>query len=306
MVSIIIPVYQAEKTIERCLLSVRNQTFTDYECIIINDGSTDRSYDICNEYAIKDDRFICINQDQKGVSAARNKGIELSRGKYITFIDSDDELMPDFISDLVNEAISSQSDIVIGGYNYICRGIKSNRILSYPTNIFSEANENLIAQAVNNGLLNYIWGKLYISNLLKKHSFEMNVSWGEDTIFLLGLLTPDVRICFLKNANYNYYVSEKGLSSSYGDNYESTFNKYVNGIKLFLDMNGFTRKSLVYQAFYVKIANEMLSYINTCIKERNTDIKWILASNELCSFICRGVLWGRKSYKTKNSFFVTT
>ena len=89
-VSIIVPIFNTEQYLSRCLDSIESQTFNDWECILINDGSTDKSENICNEYANKDSRFKVINQKNSGVSAARNAGLDVAKGEWIGFVDSDD------------------------------------------------------------------------------------------------------------------------------------------------------------------------------------------------------------------------
>ena len=101
-VSVIIPVYNGEKTIEKCINSIINQSYKDLEIIIVNDGSTDNTYEICQKYSQKDDRIQVINQENKGVCLARNIGIKFSKGDYIQFVDSDDWLEPSIIADCIN------------------------------------------------------------------------------------------------------------------------------------------------------------------------------------------------------------
>lgn len=95
-VSIIVPVYNAEKTLERCINSILRQTFAEWEMIIIDDGSTDLSGQLCEQYALQDSRIIVIHQDNKGVSVARNVGIDVAKGIYLIFVDSDDEIISTF------------------------------------------------------------------------------------------------------------------------------------------------------------------------------------------------------------------
>ena len=113
MYSIIIPVYDSEKYLFRCIDSVLNQTRSDFELILIDDGSKDQSTDICKQYAKKDDRVKYIRQENAGVSAARNKGISIASGDYIGFVDSDDEICPDMYETLLREAEKYGTDIVI-------------------------------------------------------------------------------------------------------------------------------------------------------------------------------------------------
>ena len=115
-ISVIIPVYNVEEKIERCLGSLQNQKFSDFEVILINDGSSDRSGKICDEYASMDKRIKVIHQKNQGVSVARNIGISIARGKYITFVDSDDYVSRDFLYSLYSDIVSCNADIAICNY----------------------------------------------------------------------------------------------------------------------------------------------------------------------------------------------
>ena len=114
-VSVIVPVYNTEKYLPRCIESILAQTFTDFELILVNDGSTDKSGKICDEYAKKDSRIVVIHKENGGVSSARNKGIEISQGELISFIDADDWITPLYLSDLITDITSSFTDIVLHG-----------------------------------------------------------------------------------------------------------------------------------------------------------------------------------------------
>ena len=115
MISIIIPVYNVSQYLDECLKSVSAQTYTDWECILIDDGSTDNSGDICDRWCVKDPRFRVIHQANAGVSAARNKGIDLAQGDYITFIDSDDWVDDDYLDLLHASLHTSHADLCIVG-----------------------------------------------------------------------------------------------------------------------------------------------------------------------------------------------
>ena len=102
MISVIVPVYNVEKYLEECLDSIQHQTYTDIEVILVNDGSTDNSRVICEQFCEEDSRFLLINQENQGLSAARNKGVEISAGEYIVFVDSDDIILPNYLETLMH------------------------------------------------------------------------------------------------------------------------------------------------------------------------------------------------------------
>ena len=114
-VSIIVPVYNVEKYLKRCLDSLVNQTLKDIEIICVNDGSTDGSLAILNEYVRNDDRIVVINQENSGQSVARNRGIDVAKGEYLGFVDSDDWVSEDYFERLHNSAIQNNAEIAVGG-----------------------------------------------------------------------------------------------------------------------------------------------------------------------------------------------
>jgi len=132
LVSIIVPVYNTEKYIRQCLDSILNQTYQNFECLLINDGSSDNSADICREYVAKDARFRYFEKENGGVSSARNLGMERSGGAYITFIDSDDWLENDALQLLHGALKKENADISIGRYN--CYDESRYQYLFYDSN----------------------------------------------------------------------------------------------------------------------------------------------------------------------------
>src|SRR5690606_33192086 len=123
LISIIVPVYNAEQYLSACLGSIRRQTYDNLEIILVNDGATDRSGEICEQFAQKDQRFKIYHEVNRGVGSARNIALRKVTGYYITFIDSDDTVHPDYISELYQTAKAQGSDIVCSGYNYISQNL---------------------------------------------------------------------------------------------------------------------------------------------------------------------------------------
>ena len=118
LLSIIIPVYNSERFLKECLDSVLSQSFSDFEVIVVDDGSTDSSIQIEEEYS-KDSRFVIIRQSNAGQGAARNRALDIAKGKYITFLDSDDAMKPDFLKETLSKIEDGKYDIVVTNYDYI-------------------------------------------------------------------------------------------------------------------------------------------------------------------------------------------
>ena len=118
-ISIIVPIYNREKWLRNCLDSISSQTFKDWECILINDGSTDNSLKIAQEYAANDPRFIVFSQENQGVSAARNLGLDHAQGKWLAFVDSDDEIAPDYLEILYKLGEDNNADLVNASIEFV-------------------------------------------------------------------------------------------------------------------------------------------------------------------------------------------
>ncbi len=200
-VSVIVPVYNTEKYLRRCLDSILGQTYTDWECLVIDDGSTDGSADICDEYAAGDNRFRSIHQENKGVVAARATGIRQAKGEYIYFVDSDDSIQLDCLNAIIicaeREKQDSTPDIVI--FEGHCNR-KINRD-EYAAELFQFRYWNL-------------WGKLYKRSLFDEYviSVPRYFKVGEDFLTSLRMLK------FIRHSIYlckdSYYIYNIGNSNS--------------------------------------------------------------------------------------------
>lgn len=207
-VSIIIPVYNSAMYLKQCLNSLINQTLTDLEIICINDGSTDNSAEILNEYAQKDSRIIVITQENSGLGATRNNGLEQAKGEYIGFVDSDDWIDENYYEKLYNAAKENSADIAICGFKREKKE-KSKIILSYQDiKLYTNTQEKF--NICDMPKSNYVWNKIYKRERVLDSgiTFETGVYY-EDVIyspriiyFLGELVTvPDTYYHYRKNPN---------------------------------------------------------------------------------------------------------
>ncbi len=203
MISIIVPVYNTEKYLDRCIQSILSQTYTDFELLLINDGSTDTSGVICNRYAKQDSRIRVFHKENGGVARARNCGIDHAKGDYIILLDSDDWLVSDACEILYKNIHQTESDCVIYGFNQSHGHIWAppydkvyNRIEDLKTDFDFWLNTELLSSSVN---------KIYKKKLLKTH-FPDGVSFGEDLIFSLNYLSGCQKISFISNPLYQHEV----------------------------------------------------------------------------------------------------
>jgi len=177
MISIVLPVYNSEMTLERCIDSILSQTYTQYKLIIVNDGSTDLSQSIIDRYAESDDRVIVVSKENGGVSSARNVGIDKAKGEYICFVDSDDYVAPTYLEELDNCITGNDTDLAI------CLISRSKDLESDKVTCFDDKNL-LIQSIVNNEEHNAgPYNKLFKRDLIGNLRFAEDIYLGEDTLF---------------------------------------------------------------------------------------------------------------------------
>ena len=210
LISIIVPIYKVEKYLRQCLDSIQNQTYQNFECLLINDGSPDNSADICREYVSKDARFRYFEKENGGVSSARNLGIECSGGAYITFIDADDWVDSDYLEVLYNALIDENADISVSTYKRFhmadnCWYIHSFQ-RGYEKRVFT--NQELIDEFIDLDTFDYsyryVCGKLVRKCLLDKIAFNEMTTLGEDMEFWLKLYLISNKVVFVNRDSYIY------------------------------------------------------------------------------------------------------
>ena len=206
-ISIIVPIYNSENYLEQCIDSILNQTFKDFELLLVDDGSTDNSMPICLQYSKRDNRIHCYAQKNLGPSVARNRGLEKARGEYITFVDSDDYLNPDALEMLYNAIQDGTYDLVRCSFQ--CVGIRSKlNAGEFPDMVAHSKYE--LAQIYYKNYESYlhanVWGKLYRASIIKEHKikFKENIHVCEDRIFNVEYAQHASSAILLKYIGYNY------------------------------------------------------------------------------------------------------
>lgn len=201
-ISIITPVYKAERYLRRCVDTLLAQTFTKFELILVNDGSPDGSGAICDEYARNDSRVKVIHKENGGVSSARQCGIEQASGEYTIHADPDDWADPTMLQELYDKATAENADIVICDYHSY-RKKKHRYISQAPKSL--ESNE-LLKQYLRQELHGSLWNKLIRKDLYTRYSisFPLEITRWEDLYVVCNILTHPVRIAYLPKAFYHY------------------------------------------------------------------------------------------------------
>ena len=203
-ISIIVPIYNAEQWLERCVDSIVAQTYTDWELLLIDDGSTDRSGDICDRYAASDPRIQAFHKPNGGVSSARNLGLDHAQGEWITFVDSDDYVFPCWLENFIRN--SSGVDMVVQGfktsYAYEAMYNKDVHGVSYK----GSCKEGLL-ELFKNKYLGYLWVKLFRTDIIRENHirFDTKISLQEDDNFVLQYVTYAKQMVSIEDIGYMYF-----------------------------------------------------------------------------------------------------
>lgn len=235
--SIIIPVYNVEKYIHECLLSVCNQIKNNIEVIIVNDGSTDQSAQVVDEFihnlpnSLKQN-FIVIDQENQGVSQARNNGIQNANGNYITFIDSDDIIADDYIFKILSAIQTSPDLIQFNAYCFFESAPEKNYHLSQPSlsSGLHKVNDEVLRNIFNENNW-FSWLRVYKRELLLNNQFPTNMTHFEDAFIVSKILTEIENIFIIKDSIYNYRILE---NSATRENNLATKNKLLNSCALLI------------------------------------------------------------------------
>lgn len=300
MISVIIPVYNRDYCLPRCLESVWQQTFTDWECILIDDGSTDRTLSVCRRYEEKDSRFQVYSQPNGGVSVARNRGLERACGEYVVFIDSDDWVEPDFLR-LLHESAEK-------GITPLCgmdlQGIDGSHIDCPVQDILYRTDSN-VTNLFSGDLSRIFAGpvcKLYDRSVIEAYQihFPVGISWGEDLIFNC---TYFQYIESIKGVPFFlYHVIGQEVSLSVSAKYDSfltdTNQKLWQSVSVFFRNKGLDEHCL--DDYYMYLLFQQITGVQY-VRDRLPWVKRYKRMNYLIQSANRGIL---KKYRFKNIRFL--
>jgi glycosyltransferase involved in cell wall biosynthesis len=204
LISIIIPVFNTRAFIRECVESIRRQSYTNLEIILVDDGSNDDSFSICKESEKLDKRVVVLRKKNGGVSSARNLGIKSSKGKYIAFVDSDDIIANDFIETLYNLIIKQSSDVSICNFSTFKKD-ENNTSFPVKKTLTLLGKQNAIESLLyQKQIQNSVCAKLYKRELIKKPYFDKNISYGEDLLFNYKVLTLSKKVIISSDIKYFY------------------------------------------------------------------------------------------------------
>lgn len=215
LITIIVPVYNTDKYLRKCIESILSQSFTDWECILVDDGSTDGSPQICDDYAKRDNRIKVFHKENGGVSSARNVGLRNAMGDYICFVDSDDYITPNHLFDFAHNA--SNSDIVFQGYTLVEGEVERSNSFTENVQIAKTGIEidNLLMTITE--LIGFIATICIKTDVIKNNNITFNESihFREDELFTFNILAKVSSVVLLPGTSYHYQKTLTGLSSQY-------------------------------------------------------------------------------------------
>ncbi|WP_051508987.1 glycosyltransferase family 2 protein [Xylanibacter oryzae] len=226
--SIIVPIFNLEKYLICCIKSILNQTFTDYELILINDGSTDASGEICNEYAKNDCRVKVIHQKNSGVGCARQKGLDNAIGEYITYVDPDDWIESNAYEEMVKKAEQENSDMLFCDF-YREHGNKTTYESQKPS---KEGNVNILLDMFYFRLAASCWNRIIRRDIIQAYgvTFKEGLNHWEDLYFIGALLKENIKVSHFPKAFYHYNLcNESSLTKTKPGRYEI----YLDSIPVF-------------------------------------------------------------------------
>lgn len=278
-VSIIIPVYNTEKYIEKCLNSVINQNYSNIEILIIDDGSTDKSLQICNKFKEQDKRIEILQTNHQGVSNARNLGIEKSTGKFVIFIDSDDWIENNLIKDAIHIYNEYNVDIVFYDMKVLNNDKNGKKIYSRntPKGVFSL--ENIIDYLILSEKFNSPCNKMYKKELIKDIKFDNYITIGEDLLFNINYFKNVKKIYISDKKLYNYIIHKDSTTHTYKENKYNELIKVNNELKSWIINSNMKNKKINNIFNYVRLKN-----ICSCLRDlKNENCKY--SKNEKYEYI---------------------
>lgn len=240
-VSFIVPIYNKEKCLENCVDSLLAQNYSSYEIILVNDGSTDKSKEICNHYAENSDKVKVIHQANAGVSCARNAGIEKAEGEYIIFVDSDDWMEPDAVSTLMGQTTIADLTFFGSIFHYPDRIALSYIPEDSYYKSFSELQKGLVDLLKNPkhpDYVGYTWNKMFKNDIIRQYKlrFIEKLSIREDEAFTFAYATHCNTLATLSNLLYHYQYSPNGLTwgdKKNAEEYTKLADAYIQTVKAF-------------------------------------------------------------------------
>ncbi len=282
LISIIVPVYNVEKYLNKCVDSILKQTYTNMEVILVDDGSKDKSGAICDEYEKIDSRVRAIHKQNGGVCSARNVALSESKGEWVAFIDSDDWIESDYVEQLYECAVQTKADVVACGYNRVTG--KNKESINNSGNTMELSSKEFLIKVLNPQTgMGFCHMKLYSKESLKGVLFDTNLVVGEDALFNEQVVLNIEKVCMLEKSLYNYRINLNSVVKRYDKEYA---NKYLKSMKVNKEYLSslYENDSEIMQNYYNFVAfHVLLIAVNYCFNEQNRDEKHLKSLKRICN-----------------------
>jgi len=294
LISIICPVFNADHTINKCIESILGQTLNNWELILIDDGSSDSSGLICDNFAHKDHRIKVIHKKNGGVSAARQTGLDHANGEYIIHVDPDDWVESDMLEELYSIANTNDADMVICDYY-----IEDGNTRTYKKQMPTSMKPRIVLGDLSGKLHGSCWNKLIKRSCCLKYKarFPVGINYSEDTYFNIQLLKQDIKISYLNKAFYHYVQTSNSITSNFTRDTLEMCKMYVNALCTLLpkDSNMVLRSknTIKYRAFLYNILN------NSELKQLYPEIKYYIGRRLELKIITYIAYSGHQSFARK-------
>lgn len=277
LISIIVPVYNVEKYLEECIVSLVNQTYKNIEIIIVNDGSTDSSSELCEKLAKYDNRIKVIHKKNAGLGLARNTGLEYVKGKYVTFIDSDDFADIDLVEKLYNGIVSDNADTCIGGFKRVNDdgNILYEEVYESITYSENQVVENLLLRMLgsspkkSDAIRMSVWNVLFSVEIIKNNNLEFcseRKYISEDLIFDIDYYQHSNKVSVINSSAYNYRVNNNSLTMKYRDD------KFIKCKFMYNEVCTKIKEYSLRTEAILRLQRQYFVNIRTCISQENIKI----------------------------------
>lgn len=280
LISVILPIYNVEKYLKRCLLSVCNQTYKNLEIILVNDGSKDDSLSICKYFKEKDKRIYIIDKKNSGLASARNKGLEIAKGKYISFIDSDDWIEPDMIEHLYKLMVGFGADLSVCGF-FIDKSLDvlpdNKKILKKEKYSIQEMDqEKAMKYAISpNYYYGFAWNKFYKRSVIGEMRYDETIFKGEDSPFTCEYILKCKKVIYDPTPKYHYVQSDISITRSKFSNKKMTVLDSYQGVIDYAKKVSDDAKRMAEEQYANHVLSLLVNIINTNEIEFSDEVKYL-------------------------------
>ena len=268
LISVIVPVYNVEKYLNKCVESIINQSYKNLQIILIDDGSKDKSGKICDEYAKKDKRIEVTQKENAGVSAARNAGVEKAKGEWITFVDADDWIEKGLCSILYIKARQNDCEIAMCGYSRVV-GSSSEVINLKEKETILNSKEYLIAALNPQTGVGFCHTKLIKKTVINEIRFQEKLKVGEDAIYNEMIAKNITKAIYVKEPLYNYRINMNSVVKRFDENYVKKYLISMESNKKYIFEVYSNQEEIIQNCYNYVALHVMLIAVNYCYNPEN-------------------------------------